>query len=232
MATDAPDPDEERRTALEEILRSLNLDWSAMTAEVQAIIEQIVQDGAGQAIAQIEVDVTQAITDHVNEAAAAYARDRGAELVGRMYDVDGNLVANPDAEWAITESTRDMLRGDLEVAINEGWSTAELADRLSENYAFSAERAGVIARTEVARADVEGNLALYRASGIVSGKELILSDGHDEDDECDDAADLGIVNLDDDFGGNGDPPLHPSCECDVIPVIFDDAGDAEEADDG
>jgi hypothetical protein len=108
---------------------------------------------------------------------------------------------------------------DITDAIEEGTSTDDLADQLEENYAFSEARAETIARTEVATADVEGNLQAYRDSGVVEGKEWILGSEHpDIGCECEDAADMGVVPLDDDFGGIGDPPAHPNCECDMLPV--------------
>jgi len=52
-----------------------------------------------------------------------------------------------------------------------------------------------------------------RESGVVTGKSLLLSDGHDIEDDCDAAEAEGVVPLDD---GSIDPPLHPNCECALI----------------
>lgn len=221
--------DPERVAEIESVLEALKFgDWSNLTPDAQQLLEQVFADGALEALVQIGVEATDAITEQVNDAAVAYAEERGAELVGMQVDGEGNLVASPDAEWAITDSTRDMLRADVTAAIEDGLSTDELAAMLSESYAFSSARAETIARTEIATADIQGNLAAYRASGIVDGKEVALSDGHDEDDECDDAADMGVVALDDDFDGLGDAPFHPSCECDILPVIADAGSEDDE----
>jgi hypothetical protein len=115
-----------------------------------------------------------------------------------------------------------MLRAAVADAIEEGTSTADLAAALEESYAFSEDRAETIARTELARADVEGNLTAYRDSGVVEGKEWILGSEHGDADECDEAAAMGVVPIDDDFGGIGDPPAHPNCACDVLPVLATD----------
>jgi hypothetical protein len=160
----------------------------------------------------------------VHVAAAEWAKERAVDLVGMRRQADGTLVANPDARWAITESMREQLRGDVVQAIEDGRSTEALAEELEESYAFSGAGADTIARTEVARADVQGNLAGYAASGLVSGKRWLLGSEHgaDDVDECDTPAALGVVPLDDDFGGIGDPPAHPNCVCDVIPALQED----------
>jgi len=176
------------------------------------------------AFAQIGLtDPATDITDQVNERAVAWARERAAELVGMRRLEDGTLVPNPNAEWTIAENTREMLRGTVVDAIEQGTSTADLAAQLTESYAFGDARAEAIARTELARADVAGNMEAYRGSGMVSGKQWVLGSEHGEPDECDDAAALGVVALDDDFGGIGDPPAHPNCVCDVLPVLAEEA---------
>lgn len=216
------EPDEVNPEDVQALLDALEFGtWITITPEVERILVLIATDGAAEALRQVGIDALPAITAQVHEAAVAFAHDRAAELVGMQWDGDV-LVANPDATWAITEGTRTLLRGDVTTALEEGWGTDELADHLATSYAFSDARAMNIARTELARADVEGNLEGWRASGVVAGKQSILSDSHDEEDECDDAAAMGVVDLDDDFGGLGDPPYHPRCECDVVPVLEDE----------
>jgi Phage Mu protein F like protein len=170
--------------------------------------------------------MTSSIVDQVNEAAVEWARERAASMVGMKYLADGSLAVNPAAEWAITESTRELLRADVAAAITEGMSTDELAEYLAKSYAFSDDRAEMIARTEIANADIQGSLIGWRESGVVEGKEVLLSSEHEGPDECDDAADMGVVPIDDDFGGLGDPPFHPRCECDISPVLMAEGEEA------
>jgi hypothetical protein len=208
---------------VEQIMGELDFDgWVTLVVDGQKILTHIVVDGSRQGVIQVDGNFTPAMLDQVNEAATDWASDRAAELVGMKYEADGTLAANPDAEMAITDSTRELLRADIAAAIDEGLSTTQLADRLEESYAFSSDRAETIARTEIADADIQGSLIGYAESGVVDGKELILSDSHSDPDECDDAAEMGVVPLDDDFGGLGDPPYHPNCECDVLPVLAED----------
>jgi hypothetical protein len=110
--------------------------------------------------------------DQVNEAAVEWASERAAELVGMKYErPTARWCPTRTRRWAITDSTRELLRGDVAAAIDEGLSPAELADRLEESYAFSSTIAPMtIARTEIADADIQGSLIAYRESGVVDRK--------------------------------------------------------------
>jgi hypothetical protein len=208
---------------IEQIMGALDFDgWVTLIVDGEKFLVHIVVDGSGQAFAQLGEDATPEMLDQVNEAAADWAKERAAELVGMRYEADGSLSPNPDAEMAITDSTRELLRSDIGTAIDEGLSADELGALLEESYAFSSDRADTIARTEMAKADIQGSLIGYKESGVVDGKEVLLSDSHAEPDDCDEAADMGVVPLDDDFGGLGDPPFHPNCECDVLPVLAEE----------
>jgi hypothetical protein len=216
----------EAKSVTDELLAQLHLgDWSSLVPELQALLLAVSEDGIRVAFHQLGMVPTADLTEQVNEKAVEWARDRAAELVGMRYNDAGALVENPNAAWTITEATREQLRGDVERAIEDGTSTDELAAQLQTSYAFSEDRADTIARTELAAADVEGNLIAYRDSGVVGGKIWVLGSEHDDNSECEcgDAADMGVVDLDDDFGGIGDPPAHPNCVCDVLPVL-DEAG--------
>lgn len=212
---------------LARILEAINLqDWSSLAGDAQAVLEAVAKDGTYEALAQIGFqDAGPDLVNLLNEKALSYSQERSAELVGMKY-VDGELVENPNAEWAISESTREFVRADVARAIEEGMSNDDLADLLADNYAFSAERAEMIARTETAFADVAGNMAAYRESGVVESKKWIT--GADCCPECQ-LLDGMVVGIDEDFpndGGDG-PPLHPACRCDVSPVVTEDNKDTE-----
>lgn len=193
------------------------IDLSAMDALVgafEAELQDVATDGARLALKQIGVEVD---LDLPNERAATWASRRAAELVGKKVDDDGNLTDNPRAKYAITEGTREHLRALVTDAIDEGWSNDTLATNIKGSYAFSASRAELIARTETARADVAGNLIGWKASDVVTHKVWLAAE-----DCCPECCDLdGVeVALDDGFPDAGDgPPLHPSCRCDISPVV-------------
>lgn len=202
---------------LAEILKNIDLSgWSDLAGDVQGILEIVGLDGGAEGLLQLGIeDAPDKITELVNEKAVEYSQERSAELVGMKW-VDGELVENPNPEWAITDSTREYLRGDVQQAMEEGMSNDDLADLIADNYAFSDARAEMIARTETAFADVQGNLTAYKESGVVQGKTWIAAPTC-----CEFCQELdGVtVGIDEDFpneGGDG-PPLHPQCVCDILP---------------
>lgn len=184
--------------------------------ELQAMYERASQAG----LAQVGLEPTDEITNHLDEKAREYVAQRGAELVGKRMLPDGRVVDNPDAKWSIAETTRNDLRAVLTDGVEQGWSPAFLRDAIESSGAFNEDRALMIARTELAFAHVEGNVAGWRESGQVTGKRWILGDLHDVPDECDEAADQGVIDFEDDFNtGDFAPPAHPNCTCDLEPVL-------------
>jgi SPP1 gp7 family putative phage head morphogenesis protein len=133
-----------------------------------------------------------------------------------MKYVDGDLVPNPNAEWQITEGTREWLRSTTEQAIAEGWSTQEMASQIRDAHAFSSERAEMIARTEIARADIAGSVEGWKASGLVDEKEWLTAP-----DCCDECQEMNgkKTPVGETFEDGKDVPLHPQCRCDCLPVI-------------
>ncbi len=198
------------------------------------MLESIVQDGGYAALAQVGIDVVaeEGKAGIVSDYAVAYARTRSAELVGMRYDELGRLVANPDAEWAIDETTRDFLRGSVADAIEGGWSNDKLATAIGDSYGFSEERAMTIARTETQAAANKGALAGYKASGVVERKQWITAEDDLVEEDCLDNAAAGpaqdgVIALDDDYpSGDDAPPAHSNCRCVIAPVV--DFGDTEQ----
>lgn len=203
-------------------VEDLPLDWSPLAKVLRPGMVAIAVDAGGDALDELglfDAEIKLAMTADATEAAA----DRAAEMVGMKW-VDGDLVPNPNAVWRIDEATRDMIRNTATTAVQEGWSNQRLAAELKDDHAFSADRAINIARTETARAQTEGSVAGWKASGVVGGKQWSAAP-----DCCDICQELDgeIVGLDEQFD-DGDPPLHPSCRCGLDAVLIDDMPDAEE----
>ena len=157
--------------------------------------------------------------------AVDYAASRAAELVGKKYDTDGNLIENPNAQWAINSTTRDEVRDLVRDAQALHWSTDKLADKIEEAGTFSPERAMMIARTETSFAQNQGVLEAGRQARDASGQNIrkVWTLGDDPCPLCEDAAAEGDVDLEDDFGDAGDaPPLHPNCECELDLFVADE----------
>lgn len=213
MAEDDPGPFE--------AVDALPLDWSPLAKLLKPGMVAVAVDSGGTALDELGLfddDVKAAMTAD----ATAFAEDRAAEMVGMKWR-DGKLIPNPDAKWRIDEATRDMVRSTATEAVRDGWSNDRLAAELKDAHAFSAERAETIARTETNRAQTEGSIAGWQASGLVSGKQWSAAP-----DCCDICQELDgtIVALDEDFE-DGDPPLHPNCACGLDAVLTDDMPDAE-----
>lgn len=201
-------------------------DWSLLIDPTDAQLQAIVRDGAYRALLTLGVADDESIVMQTYEAAAEWATERSAEMVGRTYNAAGDLVENPNAEMAITDTTRDEIRAAVADAVDRGLSAADLADNIEELGSFSPERAEMIARTEVIRANNQGHLEAFRSSGVVKQKEW--SCAPDACDECQANEDQGPIDLDDAFeSGDDAPPGHPNCRCTIVPVVDEEPSDAE-----
>jgi hypothetical protein len=142
----------------------------------------------------------------MNEKAVEFAKNRALELA------------------KLSDTTKDMLRPTIVEALSDGLTVDELSDKLQDSYAFSDARATMIARTELAFADSNGNLDAWNESGVVTGKQSILgtNENHGDDDIANAAQ--GIIGIDEPFqSGDMCPPYHPNCVCDLLPVVANDS---------
>lgn len=207
---------------MERIMDEIDLrGWSVIVGGIESPLAQAAQRAGATALMELSVtDVD--ILNQVDARAVQFAEERAAEMVGMKF-VGDRLVENPNPRWAITDSTREMLREEVTRGVKEGFSTDKIARQIEESYAFSKDRAKVISQTEIARAHVHGNIEGWKASGVVSGKRSILASNHDQDDECDGNADIGEVDLEELFpSGDMAPPYHPNCFCDVVAVLAEE----------
>jgi SPP1 gp7 family putative phage head morphogenesis protein len=209
---------------VDSIIASLILNWDDLIEEIQPVIKDIGLDGVKAAAVQIDLINDQAL-DLANDAAIDYAKKRAAEMVGKSW-VGGELVDNPNAEWRIDESTRGMLRSTVTQAMEEGWSNDKLASAIEESNGFSFDRAKMIARTETAMADVNGNIAAYKegeALGIEIYKQWVTANDDLVSEDCQLNGDSDPLPMDEPFpSGIMWPPEHPNCRCDIVPVLFTD----------
>lgn len=191
--------------------------FDALADALAEIFTDLVKDAGKQALTQIDMN-TPDMLNLVNEKAVAWAREHAAELVGKKW-VDGKLVDNPNAAYRIDQVTRDGVQSLVTQAMNEGWSNDRLATALKDSYAFSGSRAELIAVTETAFADVQGNMIAYEESGVVVGKRWIVGSAEKLCEICADNAAQGVIPFDKQFAsGRLAPPAHPRCRCDVLPV--------------
>ena len=134
-----------------------NIDWDGAAKKAVGPLSVIAEDGALAALVAAAPNARDSAMDAIRAKATVWAQNRSAELVGKKL-INGVLVDNPNAIWAISDTTRDMIRSEVERALAEGLSTDELAANIRSSHAFSKSRAEMIARTEIAFADTSGQL--------------------------------------------------------------------------
>lgn len=208
-----------------EIADELELDGlAALANDIGVDLSDVAEDSINQVIMQMGVTDASDLVNQVNERAVEIAKDRAAEMVGMKWE-DGRLVQNPDAEWAITDSTREALRNVISSGLEDNIGVDGIIDNIEALGGFSADRAELIAETEVRRANSLAALEGYKAAasnlGIGMMKEWLL--GENPCDICQENADEGPIPLDELFpSGDDAPPGHPNCECALSPVVSED----------
>lgn len=200
----------------------LGEEWLALVSVAEKPLTEMAADGVLAALQQIGVTANE-VQVLAGDKSATWARSRAAEMVGMRRNAAGDLVPNPNAEFRIDETTRVLLRESVEKALIEGQSADELKAALIDDWAFSAERAETIARTEIAKADMVGAMEGYRASGLVAGKIWSTSEDDLVSEACNENKAAGILSVDAAFpSGDDAPPEHPNCRCSVLPVLIDE----------
>lgn len=164
--------------------------------EVFGALEGIYVTAAG------EVNTGALSFEHLDENAARYARERGAELIG----------ANDNA-WSVDQTTRDEVNRLLQEAMREGWSPDEFARRLEDSGLFGEARAEVIARTEVAIAQNYGQSETYADLGFT---RVYIQDG-----DCDICREFDgkVASI---AWAQENPVAHPNCVRSFSPAPDDE----------
>lgn len=191
-------------------------EWSQLPIELQDSLIAAVLQGVDKGFGTLNVTNEDLFTK-VNDTAARWAKDRAAELVGKKW-VEGELVDNPNAEWAISDTTRDMLQrlvtNAFEQPEEERYGISTLADQIQESACFSPERAENVARTEVKNAVTQGNWSAWLDSGVVSQVGLLNSDDANVCELCIDLAEGSPYTM-----AEAPHPVedtHPECNCSLV----------------
>lgn len=185
---------------------------------------------AGEEPAQIRAAMTALGGDAKMREVLAYVLEQGADLgvsiavdqlAGARISFDYRLVNEEARRWAqnysyelvrgIDATTQTVLRTELEAWTRTGEPYSSLVRRLAPT--FGRQRAKLIATTEITRAYAEGSMAIYQASGVVTGVQWLTAGPA----ACKICAPLEgkIFPL----AGLVRPPLHPGCVCGLAPVV-------------
>lgn len=181
--------------------------------DLAEFLQEIYGDSGRIALSMIgSTSATGDLVDQVYDEAVEWAEARAASLVGVK---EGPL--------SIDESTRKMLRGTIAGGLKDNIGTPGIAKAIREAYAFSEERAELIAFTEVTAANSEGALQGYREAaslGVKMGKSWLKLE--DACPVCDANADAGVIDLDTPFpSGDMAPGAHPHCRCVLVPEVLE-----------
>lgn len=190
---------------LDALIKAIELGLSVLETFLAEEMEEIFEDAADIMLAKLGVRV-----GVVNEAAVKWSAARAVELVGK--DAAGGI---------LTETTRNMMRETISTALAAGKSAEDIGKAIAESHTFSAERAGTIALTEIARANGEGSLESFRAAKA-AGVKLKKSWFNLEDscEICAANAAQGAIDIEEPFqSGDMATPGHPECRCATTPVV-------------
>lgn len=203
-----------------EVVRSIEwTGWDGLVTPFRRALSRVSMASGLNALASVGVDPRSQQAGTIAQYAETFAKARAADMVGMRFGPGGKLVANPSAEYAITESTREMIRDAVRIAVQQDWSADRLAEELKRSHAFSSERADLIARTELGEAHNKGVFVAYRTSGTVNGVRWVtMHDGRVEP-ICKKNEAAGIVQIGSKFpSGHTHPLAHPRCRCWIEPV--------------
>jgi predicted ABC-type ATPase len=128
---------------------------------------------------------------------------------------------------SIGDTTHDLLGTALADGIAKGWTPEDIADSLGD-FIADPSRALTIAITEGQRAKIEANVQSYADNGV---EQVEWTVNAPDDIDCIDN-DGQIVNLGDEFNsGDTQPPVHPNCQCDLLPLMPDMTGYGQDSGD-
>lgn len=205
------------------VIEAIEADFLTLPGEVREPLKNAALSGAGDGLLQIDVS-NAALIASANRSAEAYAVERAAELVGMKYDADGNLVPNPDARWAISNTTRERIKEIIAESFTEETPLPEIQEAIQDalreeatgNGIFSEARARLIARTEVMRAQTMGNWDVWIKSGVVKKIKWLTSEDERTCLICEEN-DGVVVEIGKPFpSGDLYPIAHPLCRCTIV----------------
>jgi hypothetical protein len=174
-------------------------------------------------------DLTDELADIVSEAMDATIAEHGLEdLVGQgdqlvLDALDYAQTRAAELVTAIDETTQERLQQMIEEAVKENLSSAELADNINNSFAFSEERADMIARTELTDA---WNTGLGKTLQDAGEPYVFVTDG-DGCETCAAVADDPIWTVEEFLDNTSE---HPHCEREGRPLTEEEAQDMADED--
>jgi hypothetical protein len=190
------------------------INWPGLVEIAQPYLEDAGKEGVDVGIGQVQMVDAGKVREKADQDATEYAAARAAAMAGMRYTEDGKLEEDLNARWPLTEVMRKDLESTVAQAVVEGWTANQLAAVMEGAYALSAERAEIIADTEITNAQSGGTYDAWKHSGTITLVRWTTSPIHDFEDECDSYEAQGVVPLGHEFAeGVFSPRAHPRCRC-------------------
>jgi hypothetical protein len=201
-------------------------DTDAVRKKARAIVALISLSG----LVGLRVEMTTSLTDLYLDTAKLAAGQLGMEWTP---DLEATLQAQADdyasaragdlltagGEDSIIDSTRNMVTEEVTKSVVSGGSASDTADAVQEGYAFSEDRADVIANNEAQLANGAGILAvvaLAQASGMQLGKYWETAQDDLVEETCLENEAAGVIPFNEPFpSGDEGTPAHPRCRCSI-----------------
>ena len=174
-------------------------------------------DGAIQSAISL---ITPFLKDYVEKSGGA-----AANLLGSTFDPLTDTLTSFIEKRAkyfattINDTTREALLTSIKTGLDNGENLSDIEGRIGSVYDIAkGSRTQMIARTEISAASNQGAIGAYTQAGVEKVQWAVV-DPQDED--ClENDGDIEVIG--DAFpSGDTEPPIHPNCECTLIPV-FDD----------
>lgn len=183
----------------------LAIEWAKLYDAVKIDLFGAVQAGIDNALTQESYAI--GTRKEMLKYADAYASARAAEMIGKKV-VNDKLVDNSNAVFVISKTTEDDLNDIVDRAMKSDLTMEQLEQRIVSAGTFSDMRAKLIAKNEVALAQVKGALVVWKHIGVKQ-VNVVLSNRHVVPDQCDKHSagspyDIDKVPM---------IPSHPNCEC-------------------
>jgi SPP1 gp7 family putative phage head morphogenesis protein len=121
----------------------------------------------------------------------------------------------------LDNTTIDRIGTALATGLDQGLGSEDIAAMI-DDVLGDPSRAMTIARTESADALIQANLETYRDAGV-EALEWVVADPCEI---CQDNAGVTVMMGEAFPSGDSEPPAHPNCVCDVVPVLLDSTDQA------
>jgi hypothetical protein len=173
----------------------------ALQRKIQPTLEQIYIVAAGQVLTEAALGVSWMLP---NEAAAAWAEKYAFELVRQINQTTVTKLQGYVSDYFRTQKTMGQLRAEIQPNIDD------LITR-SGRLLTSAQRAQLIATTEVTRASVQGELAIVSKIETAGFEMVTIWATNNDDMVCPMCGPRNEKAQGD--GWDSPPPAHPRCRC-------------------